>query len=363
MNQPTVVKLLPTDLHAAKILRGDTGRVYSELGNPTAGHENQNNLFLQEADAGMGSPYLDAPGNISPVFSMTSNSNTQWSYLASPPCVVIAVYQPPAASNPHPATCQTTVVTSPAASLPTYHQYGTPAAYYSSIPAYDLSQQQACAGYPQQQTSLALLSVVAYATEPWPPSDLAATPEISTVPGEMGTDADVRITPACRSKEGRKRGGGFVAAVGTPAVGVSTRFVTGGSADGEGDGGGGSESGGGGKSGRWAAGGKAPRSGAAQVQGQSRSRPQARGSGSGSGSRSEGAVTQQQSPVVAPPSGSASASASVASGSGRKKAREVPPVIANGSGGGAGKKERASLVVDGSVAGKKGRGGHHGSRY
>ena len=340
MSQPTVVKLLPTDHHAAKIIRGELGRVWSELSSPTAGPECRNDPLIQEADAGMGSPYLDATGSTSPGFSMSSNTNTHWGYLASPPYAAIETYQPsPASALPPPtaypvattsdhgfiqpvAAAYQVTVTSPT-SPPAHYQYATSAAYYSSIPAYDLGQQQqqqqqGYAGYPRQ-TSLAS-PPAAYAIESWPPSHLTTPPEIPAVPGEMMAEINMHATTTGSSsnKEGRKRG---------PAV-------------------------------------KASRSGAAQGQGQGQGPSQSRARGSGSGSRS-GAAAVQQPLVFASRSGPASAS--VGGGAGRKTTREEPPVIVNGSGvgggGGAVRKERTPLVVDGSAPGKKAGGGHRSSRH
>ena len=355
MSQPTVVKLLPTDHHAAKIIRGEPGRVWSELSSPTAGPEYRNDPLIQEADAGMGSPYLDAPGSTSPVFSMPSSTNTHWGYLASPPYAAIETYQPSpasalppptaypvattsdhgfiqpvAASNSHPAVAAYQVTVTSPTSPPTHYQYATSAAYYPPIPAYDLGQQQqpqqqqqqqqqqGYAGYPRQ-TSLASPQA-AYAVDSWPPSHLTTPPEIPAVPGEMMAEINMHATTSGSSsnKEGRKRG---------PAV-------------------------------------KASRSGAAEGQGQGQGPSQSRARGSGSGSRSGGAAVQQP-PVFVPPSGPALAS--VGGGAGRNMAREEPPVIVNGSGvgggGGAVRKERTPLVVDGSAPGKRAGGGHRGSRH
>ncbi len=342
MSQPTVVKLLPTDPHAAKIIRGETGRVWNELSNPTAGPMDQNDSVIQEADVGMGST--------SPVYSMSSNTNTHWSYLASPPHAAIETYQPSpasamppptvyrvattpnqsfiqpvAASNTRPAASAYQVPVTNPTSPPTHYDYAASAAsaasaaYYPSIPAYDLGQQQqqqqqqCYAGYPRQSSLSS--PPLAYAVNSWPAPNPTIPPEIPAVPSEMMAEISLQATTTGSSsnKESRKRG----------------------------------------------LAGKTSRSGVAQ--GQVQGLPQSRARGSGSGSRSGGAAAQQP-PVFAPASGSASGSGG--GGAGRKKTREEPPVIVNGSGGGGGgaaKKERTPLVVDGSAAGKK--GGHRSSRH
>ncbi|KAL2164245.1 hypothetical protein VTH06DRAFT_3461 [Thermothelomyces fergusii] len=71
LNQSTVVKLLPTDYHAARILRGDEGRVYDEP---------ENHAF-DLARPLLGSPHLGYHGRISPAFSVP---DTRWSYVTSP---------------------------------------------------------------------------------------------------------------------------------------------------------------------------------------------------------------------------------------------------------------------------------------
>ncbi|KAK4156721.1 hypothetical protein C8A00DRAFT_12372 [Chaetomidium leptoderma] len=186
MNQSTVVKLLPTDYYAPRILRGDAGRV---LGEPTgAGPNDQNDLFAQ---ARMGSPYLDYQGNASPAFHMAPQTDTQWEYITSPSYTAGEGYQPatahanltppgPAyrvaapyhgfihqvAAGPHPvmgpstgyqAATSPTSASSPAAAA--QYPYGPPTAYYPG-PPYDT-------GYMQPPTHHAY-PAAGYGEPPWP---------------------------------------------------------------------------------------------------------------------------------------------------------------------------------------------------
>jgi hypothetical protein len=152
MNQATVVKLLPTDYHAARIMRGDNGRVVSELEDPAP---DASEPFSQGVGTTMGSPYLGYHGNASPSFNM---AEPQWGYVTSSSYGAAGGYQPaPAApltppgalayqqlavSNhgfmpqvavgPHPTAYQ--AMASPiSVSTPsgvTQYQYSDPAGYY-----------------------------------------------------------------------------------------------------------------------------------------------------------------------------------------------------------------------------------------
>ena len=88
MNQATVVKLLPTDYHAARIMRGDNGRVVSEPEDPVP---DASEPFSQSVGAAMGSPYLGYHGNASPSFNM---ADTQWGYVTSSSYGAAGGYQP-----------------------------------------------------------------------------------------------------------------------------------------------------------------------------------------------------------------------------------------------------------------------------
>ncbi|KAL2181420.1 uncharacterized protein P884DRAFT_234023 [Thermothelomyces heterothallicus CBS 202.75] len=77
LNQSTVVKLTPTDYHAARILRGDEGRVYNE---PESHASDSAEPLPQGAGAVLGSPHLGFQGRNSPAFSVP---DSQWSYVTS----------------------------------------------------------------------------------------------------------------------------------------------------------------------------------------------------------------------------------------------------------------------------------------
>ncbi|AEO57947.1 hypothetical protein MYCTH_101575 [Thermothelomyces thermophilus ATCC 42464] len=77
LNQSTVVKLMPTDYHAARILRGDEGRIYNEPESPASDSAEP---LPQGASAVLGSPHLGFQGRNSPAFSVP---DTQWSYVTS----------------------------------------------------------------------------------------------------------------------------------------------------------------------------------------------------------------------------------------------------------------------------------------
>ena len=200
MNQRTVVKLLPTDYHAARIMRGDTGRVCSEPGTPTAGPNDQTEPFPQGADAGIGSPYLDYQGSTSPTFNMAPPSDTHWGYITSPSYAAGEAYQPVAASitlppsspvtyqmtpasnhgfiqqvatSPHPsisipAAYQAVASPTPTSTQPaaTHYQYGAPVAYYPSVPAYDMGP-QGYSGYAQPAMKSSGHAFPPGYTEPW----------------------------------------------------------------------------------------------------------------------------------------------------------------------------------------------------
>ncbi|KAH6636306.1 hypothetical protein F5144DRAFT_174509 [Chaetomium tenue] len=152
MNQATVVKLLPTDYHAMRIMRGDNGRVVSEPEDPAP---DASGSFSQGAGTAMGSPYPSYHGNASPSFSM---ADTQWGYVTSssysatggyqpapaapltPPSS--SAYQPVAVSNhglmpqvavgPHPTAYHAIAspTPAPAPARPTHYQYSDAAGYY-----------------------------------------------------------------------------------------------------------------------------------------------------------------------------------------------------------------------------------------
>ncbi|KAK3295706.1 uncharacterized protein B0H64DRAFT_152274 [Chaetomium fimeti] len=158
MHQATVVKLLPTDYHATKIMRGDNGRVVSEPEDPVT---DSNESSSQGVGAAMGSPYLGYNGNASPTFNM---GDAQWGYVTSPSYGAGGGYQPAptapptppgslgyhqvAISNhrfipqlttgPPPTSHQTMANPTPvfAASGVTQYQYSDPAGYYPQGTAY-----------------------------------------------------------------------------------------------------------------------------------------------------------------------------------------------------------------------------------
>lgn len=212
MNQRTVVKLLPTDYHAARIMRGDTGRVCSEPGTPAASpHEQQTEAFPHGADAGIGSPYSDYQGSTSPSFNMAPQSDSQWGYITSPSYVAGEAYQPVATNMTLPPTSPVTyqmtptpnhgflpqVATSPhrSASQPvsyqavasptspleqpsaTHYQYGAPVAYYPSVPAYDMGP-PAYSGYTQPAMKNSGHAFPPGYTEPWL-ADTAQAPRMA----------------------------------------------------------------------------------------------------------------------------------------------------------------------------------------
>ncbi|KAK4139291.1 uncharacterized protein C8A04DRAFT_15991 [Dichotomopilus funicola] len=81
LNQDTVVKLLLTDYHAVKIMRGDNTRVVAEPGDPPT----EPLEVLSQGLGGMtlaGGAYLDYQGNPSPGLSL---GDLQWRYPTGPP--------------------------------------------------------------------------------------------------------------------------------------------------------------------------------------------------------------------------------------------------------------------------------------
>ncbi|KAK4239612.1 hypothetical protein C8A03DRAFT_13997 [Achaetomium macrosporum] len=84
MNQSTVVKLPPNDYHAARIVRGDTSRIFDEPGAPTAEFNAQNQAFPQGPGPTMGSPFLGYQASGSPALNMALPTSAPWGYLASP---------------------------------------------------------------------------------------------------------------------------------------------------------------------------------------------------------------------------------------------------------------------------------------
>ncbi|KAK3901725.1 hypothetical protein C8A05DRAFT_16120 [Staphylotrichum tortipilum] len=100
MNQCTVVKLLATDYHAARILRGDTSRVIDELEAPTPGKEQAEPYSQGATAAGMGSPYPEYAGGGSPSYIMTLPAESQWGYAMASTYATRDGYQPAAAASP-----------------------------------------------------------------------------------------------------------------------------------------------------------------------------------------------------------------------------------------------------------------------
>ncbi|KAL2024635.1 hypothetical protein VTK56DRAFT_6836 [Thermocarpiscus australiensis] len=78
--QSTVVKLLPTDYHAARILRGDTGRIFSEPQGPSTDTDSPTEFFPQDAGTGMSGLYAGFHGASSPAFNVVAQPDTQWAY-------------------------------------------------------------------------------------------------------------------------------------------------------------------------------------------------------------------------------------------------------------------------------------------
>lgn len=193
MNQATVVKLLPTDYHAARIMRGDNGRVVSEPHDPAP------NASESISQATMGSPYLGYQGNSSPSFNM---ADTQWGYVTSPSYGAAGGYQPaPAAPltppgsvayqqlavsnhgfmpqvavSPHPtayhAMSSPISVSTPSGVTP--YQYSDPAGYYPPGTTYG-ARGPGYAGFVQPATAN---SGHAYSTggNDWP-SDVLPSPQ------------------------------------------------------------------------------------------------------------------------------------------------------------------------------------------
>lgn len=152
LNQSTVVKLLPTDYHAARILRGDEGRVLGETDSAEA--------LPRCAGALMGSPYLDFQERNSPAFNIT---DSQWSYVTSSSYTASGGYQPachasltpcsssayqavtisnpafiPQAAIAPPLTLYQTVPSATSTTAHTTHyQYNDPAMYYPAGAAFD----------------------------------------------------------------------------------------------------------------------------------------------------------------------------------------------------------------------------------
>lgn len=91
--QNTVVKLPPTDYHAARILRGDTGRVVSEPEPPTPDASAGIERASQDTKAGSSGPHRDQQENATPEFNMALQTNTLWSYAAGPSYVSAEGYQ------------------------------------------------------------------------------------------------------------------------------------------------------------------------------------------------------------------------------------------------------------------------------
>ncbi|KAH6849957.1 hypothetical protein B0I37DRAFT_101473 [Chaetomium sp. MPI-CAGE-AT-0009] len=200
MHQATVVKLLPTDYHAARILRGDHGRVVSEPEDPVPDASDSSS---QGVGTAMGSPYLNYHGSASPTINM---GDAQWGYVTSSSYGVSGSYQPaPAApptppgslgyhqvgisnngfipqvaAGPQPTTYQTVANPTPAfaASGLTQYQYSDPAGYYSPRTAYG-ARGPGYAGFVQPAAGD---SGHTYATgNDWPPSD--AIPSLQ--PGQI----------------------------------------------------------------------------------------------------------------------------------------------------------------------------------
>ncbi|KAL2156355.1 hypothetical protein VTH82DRAFT_1100 [Thermothelomyces myriococcoides] len=88
LNQSTVVKLMPTDYHAARILRGDEGRVYDE---PESHAPDSAKPSLHGTGEVLGSPHSEDQGKNSPAFSVP---DTQWSYVTSSSRTDGGAYQP-----------------------------------------------------------------------------------------------------------------------------------------------------------------------------------------------------------------------------------------------------------------------------
>lgn len=196
MNQATVVKLMPTDYHAMRIMRGDNGRVVSEPGDPAP---DASGSFSQGAGTAMGSPYLSYHGNGSPSFSM---ADTQWGYVTSssysaaggyqpapaapltPPSSL--AYQPVAVSNhglmpqvavgPHPTAYHAIAspAPAPAPARPTQYQYSDAAGYYPSGTTYS-ARGPGYAGFVQPAVNN---SSHAYSTgDDWPADAIPSPPQ------------------------------------------------------------------------------------------------------------------------------------------------------------------------------------------
>ncbi|SPQ22915.1 613b2c64-0787-4e3d-beb5-db5126e9aa6f [Thermothielavioides terrestris] len=121
VNQDTVVKLPPTDYHAARILRGDTGRIFSEDGSPILGPSAATGAPPAGAGAVAGSPpSLDYQGSASPAFSLTPPADSHWAYIASASYVPSEGYQAATvgATPPPPGSVPFEMMTGPAHAFP-----------------------------------------------------------------------------------------------------------------------------------------------------------------------------------------------------------------------------------------------------